>query len=250
MNRIINWIVAICCVGILMTSLGAVGTCGRERARETICVSNLRNLLDAWLTYPDDHDGKLVFATPSSNIQSSWVFPPKQYVLEDRLEGIRQGALYPYVNSLSAYHCPSDLTLHDPNQGKFLSYSIAHGLNGSNSSHSWGIHPVQTYTEIQAPAKGYVFVETTDPRGYNMGSWVLNMQTSGWFDPVAAWHREGMNLGFADGHVVRRPWVDASTIDFGLLAESASPNFQFAPPIPEDEGEDFAYMLRGYIRGE
>lgn len=250
MHNVTNWIVGICCIVILMTSLGAVGTCGRERAKETICVANLRNLLDAWLLYPDDHDGKLASAQTSPSDQSSWVFRPKTYVLEDRLEGISQGALYPYVNRLTAYHCPSDLTLHDPNQGSFLSYSIAHGLNGA-SHQSWGIRPVQTYGEIQVPSKSYVFVETTDPRGYSMGSWVLNMQLSGWMDPVAAWHREGMNLGFADGHVARRPWVDASTIEFGLLAESASPAFQFAPPIPEGEGEDFAYMLRGYnIRGE
>ena len=91
MNTITNWIVGICCVVILMTSLGAVGTCGRERAREAVCVSNLRTLLDAWLLYPDDHDGKLVSAQTSD--QSSWVSYPKQFALEDRLEGISR-ALY------------------------------------------------------------------------------------------------------------------------------------------------------------
>ena len=36
---------------------------------------------------------------------------------------------------------------------------------------------------------------------------------SGWVDPVAIWHNERSNLGFADGHAEKHRWVDQGTIE-------------------------------------
>ena len=35
-----------------------------------------------------------------------------------------------------------------------------------------------------------------------------------WWDPIVAWHDEGLNLGFADGHVEYRRWMDQRTLWF------------------------------------
>jgi len=61
-TRAPDFAVLILCMGFLVCSLGAVGEIGRQRAREAVCLSNVRQLSRAWLTYSQDNHGKLVAA--------------------------------------------------------------------------------------------------------------------------------------------------------------------------------------------
>jgi prepilin-type processing-associated H-X9-DG protein len=45
------------CIVFVLASLGAVGSTGRRRAKEAICLSNLLQWGRIWKSYTDDHDG-------------------------------------------------------------------------------------------------------------------------------------------------------------------------------------------------
>jgi prepilin-type processing-associated H-X9-DG protein len=66
-----------------------------------------------------------------------------------------------------------------------------------------------------------VFVEEEDLRGqtdaidlrqcYNVGSFWLPRKGDGWADRPGMWHSRGMNLSFADGHVIYKHWDNRAT---------------------------------------
>ena len=57
--------VLLCCVVFALASLGAVGSTGRRRAKEALCVSHLLKWGSVWNSYLNDHDG--YFAPRSGN---------------------------------------------------------------------------------------------------------------------------------------------------------------------------------------
>ncbi len=219
----------------------------RNQAQGTVCTQNLRTLSIAWLLYKDYNDDRLVGGNAGSGKDAAgrdsydWVRGPTGTgtVIECKKEGIRQGALFPYVGgSVDVYRCPADQRKLVPGQMAFRSYSIAGGANGEEWKNTYV--PAEKYSEILQPATKYVFVEEADPRGWNKGSWVLNPRDQTWVDPLAIWHsRARSTLGLADGHAEIRRWVDDSTIEMSRKQE-------FCAPVPPGEGEDLRYMLSGF----
>jgi len=63
---------------------------------------------------------------------------------------------------------------------------------------------------IPQPSDASVFVEESDPRGYNEGTWV--MDATGWVDGFAIFHGIITTFSFADGHVEGHRWHDGPTI--------------------------------------
>jgi len=230
-------------MAILMPALGAA----RDQARRVRCISNQKTLLIAWLMYKDDNDDKLVGGHTGS-YPYDWVQGPARIgdPLELKKQGIRRGKLFRYVsNSIDVYHCPSDRRMQVAPHYAFRSYSIAGGMNGE--ADIFGAEPLKLYTEIKNPATKYAFVEETDPRGWNQGSWVLNpLKWKQWVDTVAIWHNKQGTLGFADGHVEVHRWVDKSTIEWCEQAFYDPNNFQFNMTVPAGEGYDLGYMHIGY----
>jgi len=248
-------VVVIICVIVLICTVGAMAQRTREHSHQLKCYAQMMTLLDGWIQFAEDHEGELVGSQPqrkpyySGNIP--WVLYPDP-LLKDKIESIVQGALFPYVGDVCTYHCPADTRLSDPNlralrsddpnQPAFRSYSISGQMNGeggpSPSKARWS-------DEILDPASALVFIEEPDPRGRNLGSWLLALDTENWIDPVATWHERACNLGFADGHVERHRWQNQSTIDWGTAAQFADPGFSFHM-IPEDGFEDYDYMRSIY----
>ncbi len=96
--------------------------------------------------------------------------------------------------------------------------------------------------EIKQPGSKYVFVEESDKRKWNMGSWVLNPKKKEyWVDPLAIWHNKRSTLGFADGHSEKHRWLDERTIEMSKKQEHNAHH----PGSP-----DLEYMHRGYAYRE
>jgi hypothetical protein len=228
-----------------------------DQARAIICVNNLRQLSIAWFTYTTENDGELVngHVPMNSNFPRGilWVEPPQDAagnytggnvpgLVEDKLRGIEKGLLYPYVKNVKVYHCPGDGRIDIPEQLAYRSYSVAGGANGEGWDNSYKI--ALSYSEIRNPGTKYIFIEEADNRGWNRGSWVMNLnRTDQWVDPFAIWHNEKSTLGFADSHAEKHNWVDKSTIE---MSENQN-NFQNIPP---NEGEDYRYMMMGFPRSD
>ncbi len=240
-SRIDLIVIAVCVVLAAMT-VGAGGESARQLARELACMGNNEVLLDAWLAYANDNDGALV---PGHTNPDYWVDRPAvQYSLEEELDAIERGLLYPYVDDLNAYHCPADRGLNDPNYPLFRTYTIAGGANGED----WGSYiKAKVYADLESPATQYVFVEAANPRGTNIGSWQMHPRATNpsWVDPLAMWHTESTALGFADGHAEVRRWKDPSLIDWCHRAMIRK-GFLFGMTPPADEQEDVEYMAQGF----
>jgi hypothetical protein len=239
-------VIIACCVTLALLTLGAAGEAGRRLALEQACLSNVEILTQAWLTYADEHSGKLVSGYAGS---TGWVLNPQSPLvvptLEQKLDAVKRGQLFSYVGDLNVYHCPADQRLNDPNQLAFGSYSIAGGANGWEGN-SYGYVAAKEYAEISDPSAKYVFVEEADTRGHNWGAWQMGFHPLRWLDSLAMWHEESTTLGFADGHGDVHRWHDQSLIDYSHKAMHEPAAFPFRMIPPAEETRDIGFMRDGF----
>jgi len=239
---LIELLVVIAIIAVLMAILLPSLNAARDHAKRIHCVSNVKTLSLAWFMYKDANDDKLVRGHTDPG---NWVLrPPDNATIEQKKDAIRRGALFPYVNNtVDVYRCPADFRIKDPGQFAFRSFSIAGGANGENWS---GSVRARKYSDLKRPATKYVFLEDIDPRGYNVGSWVMNFNPPRWVDPLAMWHNERGTIGFADGHAEMHRWHDRHFIVWCQQAMFEPGSFSFYRSAPADEREDINYMARGY----
>lgn len=257
---LIELLVVIAIIALLLSIVMPALKKAKLQAQGILCLSNLHGLGQAWFAYQEENDSKLVQGNvPAlSNFQKAryWVEPPQDQSgtytgnLDplpegDELRGIRRGLLYPYLEAVDSFHCPSDRS-QKQFDGGYRSYSTTGAMNGEDADEYAGQYYipngdwVKLYTEIVNPGNKYVFVENNDLRAWNMGSWIMNyISPYSWGDPLSVWHDRRSTLGFADGHSEMHRWVDDSTIQ---MAEQG-----WGVSVPADEGTDLTYMARGYI---
>jgi prepilin-type processing-associated H-X9-DG protein len=66
--------------------------------------------------------------------------------------------------------------------------------------------------DLRRTADEFAFIEESDPRGFNINSWVMWLNRERWIDPLTVWHYDKGTIGFADGHAIVHTWVDPRTI--------------------------------------
>jgi len=268
---LIELLVVIAIIGMLLAVLIPALQYAKMQATGAVCLANMNGMAKAWTLYQEENAGRLVNGhvprSASYNVLSPWVGgdddgdrrdnawwvnPPHDdngtYTgdpipcpLQHEENGMRTGKLFPYTESIPIYHCPGDKNyLKQTGRGGKRSYSITGLMNGEDvANEAW----IRLYNEIVTPANKYVFVENTDDRGWNMGSWVIfNFGVNRWTDPLAVFHKDRSTLGFADGHAEKHKWVDESTL---RMAENQEFNVQVQPP----NNNDILYMERGYVPG-
>jgi prepilin-type N-terminal cleavage/methylation domain-containing protein len=248
---LIELLVVIAVIAVLMGILMPALNVAREQARSVNCRANVRTLTFAWLMYKDENDNKLVRGFTGGN-DADWIqLPPNPATssLEDKQEYIKQGALWPYVGDVKLYRCPSDKRKSNAvHQYAYRTYSIAGGMNGVGAG-TWEIDPCIKFSDIKNPAEKYVFLAECDPRGYNMGSWVMNPRSRQWVDPFGIWHRNrSATLGYADGRVDMQMFRGRGLLEWNEQALIGTGfSFYRTPPSDDlDEKEDFKEMLKGY----
>jgi len=246
---LVELLVVIAVIAILMAILMPALKLAKDQAYAIVCVSNLRTLSLAWFTYADENDSQLVNGNvPRTNNPPRvfWVLAPQDAAgkytggnptIEDKWRGIERGKLFPYVKNRDVYRCPNDQRLRDPGQLAFRSYSIAGGMNGQEQYVGYTLRAIKMYDEIKNPSIKYVFVEESDGRKWNMGSWVVRPTGDRWIDPLAPWHNKRSTLGFADGHAEKHRWLDERTIE---MCEKQQFN------QTHTDNPDLKYMQRGY----
>ncbi len=247
---LVELLVVIAIIALLMAILMPALRAARDQAYSIVCTSNMKSLASAWYLYQEDCDGKLVGGHVGGKIGGrliDWVDKPNGSIgepLEDKKEGIRRGLLWPYVKQIDVYRCPADLRKIKPPHWAFRSYSISGNMAGQERDRTE--RDLRNYSEIETPALKYVFVEECDPRGWNMGSWLVFKTGSRWIDPPAIFHNKRSCLSFADGHAEKHRWLDKSTMEWCEQALWEPSKFKFWMTVPAGEGEDLRYMQRGY----
>lgn len=261
---LIELLVVIAIIALLLAVLIPALQIAKRQAQGSVCLANLSSLSKSWYLYANDNDAQIVGGAISLDPLDTWSPGEPTYcwvctpqtdsgdsrhdgsTVDEKLIGIRRGLLYPYVEADDAYHCPGDNRYKNApvepgwgGVGGYRSYSVAGGMFGVNPNGDtyWLIVPHKKLTEIKSPGDKYVFLEESDGRGYNMGSWVVFPTGDQWVDPLAIWHNDKSTLGYADGHAEKHIWVDEETID---MAENQT-FYYYAP-----DSEDLKYMQRNY----
>jgi prepilin-type N-terminal cleavage/methylation domain-containing protein/prepilin-type processing-associated H-X9-DG protein len=176
-----------------------------EATNRAVCSSNQHQLANAWQVYAADN--RTALCVPyNGQAPGSWV-GFDDLSTGDVAKGIRDGVLWPYVKSIEVFKCP------DENRAGYLrSYSMSHFVGGDAG---WYIYPVKRQSMIYRTQTTMVLVEEADPRGSNLGSWVVYPKGSGgqdsWIDWTANFHKGGCTIGFADLHAEFHPYQDPRT---------------------------------------
>jgi prepilin-type N-terminal cleavage/methylation domain-containing protein len=189
-------------VGLLLPAVSAA----RQQALTLNCLSNMRQLTMGWRQYALQHENQLLRGDTTTG---GWVNSG------DTQTEFSSGELWPYVTNATVYHCPND-----PNDVNIRSYSVNEVLNCTDYS-AW--IPVNYHRLTQVPQQEtcFLFIEEFDPRGYNLGGFVVPKTGSSWVDIPA--HRHGGRGGtfdstgtgtcisFVDGHVEFHRFDDPRT---------------------------------------
>jgi prepilin-type N-terminal cleavage/methylation domain-containing protein/prepilin-type processing-associated H-X9-DG protein len=249
---LIELLVVIAIIAILMAILMPSLRLARDQAHAIRCVANIKSLTLCWLLYKDDYDAKMVgghVGGKQDNRVIDWVDSPTGTgdPIEIKQAAIKRGLLWSYVKEFDVYRCPGDQRITRHNQDAFRSYSIAGTMFGEERyTPNWSGRALWSYAEIKAPALKYVFVEEIDPRGHNMGSWVMEPDGSRWIDPLAIWHNKRSTFSYADGSAEKHRWVNQLTMDMAAIAAEGIQAGAFSQAPPASEREDIEFMHRGY----
>ena len=220
-------------LGILVPSLSAI----KEYASVANCLSNQKSLATAAILYAIDNDDKLFSGYVSSGVgtkdKPSWVKPPLAYDADGtlvyvgdgdrlghvlnrdaRLNGLRAGAIYPYLNSTDVFHCPGDRravkgTSNAANY-PFLRYTQIYNSYGMPIL--YGQDDRLRISEIKTGGQSILFVEYQYDRTFNSADWNYNPGARAWHDPLGNYHNESCTFAFVDGHSEHHKWRDKRTI--------------------------------------
>ena len=229
---LIELLVVIAIIAILAAMLLPALSRAKLKATGAACLSNEKQLALAWVMYTTDNQERLVnfLETLNGKKEVPWRYAPPPVLptipagtaAETRLQlfteaGYRQGALFNYGPNAGIIHCPGDTrrTLKIGNGYTYCSVSPVGTLNGETPA-------VYKTTQITRPSEKYLWVEENDPRGENLGSWIMNQTGteingfagSSWIDSPAAFHGTSSSFNFADGHATMHKWIDSATLNY------------------------------------
>ncbi len=247
--------VAVVTTLFLLCTLSAVGMSGRERAKQAVCLANVKELGQAWLQYADDNDGKIVNGEAYASGDGTAPIPmggiharekwwtgddcSPDYMIggklakQTQMQAIRAGALFPYCGTENLYHCP------DGSPGGVRTYSIVDSMNGLARTGTYKVNVgvkvgetvlwVKKKSEITVPgpALRLVFVDEGQPAP---DSYATLYTEPRWWDPPTVRHGDGTNVCFADGRCEYWRWEAAETVTVGA---AANPLHNYTPTTPE-----------------
>ncbi|MEN9678638.1 MAG: hypothetical protein RIS76_4534 [Verrucomicrobiota bacterium] len=223
---LIELLVVIAIIAILAGMLLPALAKAKLKATLAACLSNQKQLVLGTILYAqDNNDGLLpptfVVSNRTVNLTAGGYWPaptpdpatgiPVARALDSVQRALAQGPLYRYVSAYGSYHCPGDVRLR-LKTGKgwaYDSYSKADGMGTGGWS---GIKAFTKLGAVPNPSQSMMFIEETDPRGFNAGTWVLDVNPPGWVDPFAIFHGVVSDFSFLDGHAEAHKWVDRATI--------------------------------------
>ena len=213
----------------LLANLAATGSGGRERAKRTVCLANLKHLTLAWHLYADDNDDRIVNGDTEEypalhEGQCPWVRRDWQpgMTVQSKKRAIENGALFPYTREFNLYRCPTGA------RQETRSYTIVDAMNCQGWESMGGVM-ISKRAQISKPTQRFVFLDHGGSEQALLGGWTCYVNEYRWWDPPAIRHDYGTTFSFADGHCECWKWQDKRTIEFGRNARP------FSAPQPGNE---------------
>jgi len=199
MNRrgftLIELLVVIAIIAILAAILFPVFAKAREKARQTSCLSNVKQISLGMVQYAQDYDERMV---PSAVNVYDYVAPDGTWIhIVPQSAMLWMYLVYPYVKNVQIFTCPS--------------YSDNWSATYYDGSCGYGKNPYIDISlgTIDEPASTILLTDCN----YYLADWDVRTDgdaTSGSdnADPPRNCHNDGANFGFADGHA---KWLKGGT---------------------------------------
>lgn len=236
---LIELLVVIAIIAILAAILFPVFAQAREKARQTSCLSNQKQLGLAFMMYAQDYDESLPLVsqadfTTAATADISWT-----------------RSLQTYIKNKQVLRCPSDSSARWGTSNTPDYYITSYGFN------AWlkADNPFSTYASIASPSKVIVLSESADASTRDHFApyfWIYDAQMNaqpwyagaypglhaGSFDDAkneakniaVRRHSEGFNNVYGDGHAKwnrwRQLWWQDATVSPAILQGSFDPRQQ------------------------
>lgn len=177
---LIELLVVIAIIAILAAILFPVFAKAREKARQSSCLSNLKQIGLAWMSYAQDYDERVcccrVTAALSPTASFYYEFPC---------------VLLPYIKNNQVFDCPSSTA---------TKYSGGQYYNPASYQQNvmLGNEPNGTANRYQPVALGQIQSPSTCPLQWD----AQNNSPEGWWvtNYLGTRHNDGFNCSFTDGH--------------------------------------------------
>ena len=213
---LIELLVVIAILAILAALLLPSLTRSRQLSLSTACLSNLRQLQLASLTYSHDYKDELVPNHEVYRIDEaryidgvSWAPGDAENDLD--VSNIVAGVLFPYVGATGVYRCPGDQSTIETRTppirrlARVRSYKLNLWQNCDDVEIAF--KKLIEVSEVKSLSKSFAFVDAHenclgDPT-FGLGP-PSDDYGRRWWDVPAGRHRQGCNFSFLDGHVAFR----------------------------------------------
>jgi prepilin-type N-terminal cleavage/methylation domain-containing protein/prepilin-type processing-associated H-X9-DG protein len=245
---LIELLVVIAIIAILMAILMPALQRAREQGKRAMCLNNLRQLSLAWIMYADENGGKIVNGMGGYDRSEGDRVTEKAWVgqcwadnygsggqlseREQRIAIKEDGALWPYVEELKVYQCPTGT------RGELLTYAIMDSMNGYARAGTFrgevGVREgntvlwIKNRRDIMQPVAAYrmVFI---DEGWVTPDSFAVHYQQEMWWDDPPVRHGDGVTVAFADGHSEYHKWSGIDTVKMGRNRERGHPSNDYSP---------------------
>src|SRR5882724_11914026 len=278
---LIELLVVIAIIAILAALLLPALSRAKLKATMSTCLNNHKQLALSWTMYADDNQDEIVnfnntdtannqghtqrpwrYQPPYSRAPSLPVIPPEannmapqQKAVFLMQECVRQGALSPYLKTADVIHCPSDPRYRRP-VGQGFSYGSYSGTTGFDGQ-AWAgvsLNGILTRrTQLLHPSERILWMEENDPRGENLGTWVMDLRGTPtndfvgttFMDSRAVFHGQSSTFSWADGHSSGRKWLDAATINYAKDSDPSGTKYG-NPPSETSTIHDITFVKHAY----
>jgi prepilin-type N-terminal cleavage/methylation domain-containing protein/prepilin-type processing-associated H-X9-DG protein len=230
---LIELLVVIAIIAILAAILFPVFAQARAKARQTSCLSNLKQIGLGLMMYTQDYDEVLPGNDPARsyaagyNRPRGWIEPRQNGIPETYRNWARD--VQPYLKNLQVFNCPQSRprTSYNGGNGPYNESTLPNGANTSYALN--GIAETRALAVIPAPAdiiylrEFLVYSRTAQcrPRRNSATSTSFREFDHVLYDNI---HQEGSNLLFCDGHAKWRKKVSISFGDFGADTKQSGCN--------------------------
>jgi prepilin-type N-terminal cleavage/methylation domain-containing protein/prepilin-type processing-associated H-X9-DG protein len=216
---LIELLVVIAIIAILAGMLLPALAKAKTKAQQAKCMSNLRQLQLAWITYTTDNNDNLPpnnsadVGGAQTSLLGSWVVGNAKR--DTTTTNIQSGLLFPYNPAVGVYVCPSDRSRVTGNSGlrRTRSYSgCGWNCGPGEVTGRWQANPRDfprgryRWTEFvrPGPSKAFVFIDENEQ---SIDDGFFELSNESWWALPADRHNQGCNLSFADGHVEPYRWL-------------------------------------------